>query len=259
MKRTARQLCYEVAAYKSKREAEAGMILSVVEIQAEYAKGASGATAKSCAISEGFVNDALLVYKLLENPDVSQVVDELEHRFGLESCLNSLVKLRIVSGRCEDVQSQRWVCEGLLDAVLRGQASNDSISKQALLGTANVPSLVDNLKFRRVALDYFMDVEMPKLGLDLEDVSKMREHLKTHRDYRETVNGVGDAPANSSWMASLKESSILGLRLLEAQCHKSVCFQTWGGQLLSNLFFLLRAFCLVFVSRTHRPWVLALR
>ena len=113
VKRTARQLCYEVAAYKAKREAEAGVILSIAEIQSEYAKGASAATAKSCAVTDSFVSDALLVYKLLENLDVSRVVDELEHRFGLELCLNSLVKLRIISGRCEDAQYQRWVCEDL--------------------------------------------------------------------------------------------------------------------------------------------------
>ena len=67
-------------------------------------------------------------------------------------------------------------------------------------------------------MDYSMDVEMPKLVLALEDTSNVREHLKTHRDYRETVSGVGDTPASSGWMASLRESSILGLRLLEAQC-----------------------------------------
>ena len=63
--------------------------------------------------------------KLLSDPEVNKALDKLEERFGLGSCLNSIVKLKLLIEKTEDVHSRRWAVNAIVDMVEASPASNE--------------------------------------------------------------------------------------------------------------------------------------
>lgn len=91
------------------------------------------------------------------------------------------------------------------------------VGRNYLYGTASSASAVDFIKFRRQAADFFLDVEFARLGFDLQDLKVIKDHLKDHEIYRQSVTSRPDSSEslNNQWQSSLKISGIKVLRLME--------------------------------------------
>ena len=91
------------------------------------------------------------------------------------------------------------------------------VGKSYLQGSPTAASAVDFIKFRRQAVDFFLEVELARQGFRLEDLQLVKQHLANVEIYRQTVTAKPDADGvvASQWQAGLKVSSIKALKLME--------------------------------------------
>jgi len=125
VKRTARQLCHEVHGFRERKQLETGEVYTNAKLQEKY-NDAKTAESSRKDIQENFVANCLSIHeKLLSDPEVNKALDKLEERFGLGSCLNSIVKLKLLIEKTEDVHSRRWAVNAIVDMVEASPASNE--------------------------------------------------------------------------------------------------------------------------------------
>ena len=117
VKRTARQLCWEVHGFKEKKQVETGEVISITKLQDLYSK-AKTAESNKTDIQDNFVSSALSIHeKLLADDQINKALDVLEERYSLGSCLNSLTKLKVIIEKTEDLQTRRWAINSIVDLV----------------------------------------------------------------------------------------------------------------------------------------------
>ncbi|CAJ1410687.1 unnamed protein product [Effrenium voratum] len=203
LKRSARQLAFEVTAFKNKKESEAGERLGVKEVQDIFrSKALMAKSSVKGDMADGFVKDCLFVYeKLLVDTTCNEVLDKLESKYGLESPLNSL---------------QQWILKVICDMVEGGALERETITKTYLAGTPTAASLVELLKLKRTVAHHFLQVEMPRSQFDTQDLAKIHSKIMTICSYRKYVTAANlEGPSEVQWRSSLKRSSMLVLRLIE--------------------------------------------
>ncbi|CAJ1437032.1 unnamed protein product [Effrenium voratum] len=95
--------------------------------------------------------------------------------------------------------------------------ADNFVGKSYLQGSPTAASAVDFIKFRRQAVDFFLEVELARQGFRLEDLQLVKQHLANVEIYRQTVTAKPDADGvvASQWQAGLKVSSIKALKLME--------------------------------------------
>ena len=74
------------------------------------------------------------------------------------------------------------------------------------------------IKWRKTAAEFFLDVELPRQGFNLEDLKSIKQHICNHDVYRTYVTAKPDADGavDNKWQAKLEQSSAKALRLVEA-------------------------------------------
>ncbi|CAJ1384953.1 unnamed protein product [Effrenium voratum] len=212
LKRSARQLAFEVTAFKNKKESEAGERLGVKEVQDIFrSKALMAKSSVKGDMADGFVKDCLFVYeKLLVDTTCNEVLDKLESKYGSESPLNSLQKLRVL------IEKAQWILKVICDMVEGGALERETITKTYLAGTPTAASLVELLKLKRTVAQHFLQVEMPRSQFDTQDLAKIHSKIMTICSYRKYVTAANlEGPSEVQWMSSLKRSSMLVLRLIE--------------------------------------------
>ena len=136
IRRTARQWAHELTLFKERKEAELGETLTIKKLAAIY-KDRMGKTAESTKSEMGhsdqFINDCLKVYeKLLTDKYINGKLDSLEKKFGLDSCLNNLAKLRIIVEKTGNLKERQWVIAWIEDALTAGGTppllTNDAVA-----------------------------------------------------------------------------------------------------------------------------------
>ncbi|CAJ1354075.1 unnamed protein product [Effrenium voratum] len=194
LKRSARQLAFEVTAFKNKKESEAGERLGVKEVQ-DIFRSKAHLMAKSSVkgdMADGFVKDCLFVYEKL------------------------LVKLRALIEKSENMETRQWILKVICDMVEGGGLERKTITKTYLAGTPTAASLVELLKLKRTVAHHFLQVEMPRSQFDTQDLAKIHSKIMTICSYRKYVTAANlEGPSEVQWMSSLKRSSMLVLRLIE--------------------------------------------
>ncbi|CAJ1392592.1 unnamed protein product, partial [Effrenium voratum] len=196
IKRSARQWAHEIMAFKERKEQELGEALTSKRLQMLFKDGSKHTEARSTKIETGadnFVADCQRVYeKLLTDNYCNAKLESLERQFGLESPLNSLLKLRVIIEKTSNVEQRRWVLGFFEDALSTGKLSCDAVGKSYLQGSPTAASAVDFIKFRRQAVDFFLEL--------------VKQHLANVEIYRQTVTAKPDADGvvASQWQAGLK-------------------------------------------------------
>ena len=93
---------------------------------AQIYKDRAGTTADSTKAEVGeksdqFISDCMRVYdKLLVDHYINKKLDNLERKFGLESCLNNLAKLRLIVEKTNNLAERQWVVAWIEDALTAG-------------------------------------------------------------------------------------------------------------------------------------------
>ena len=97
-------------------------------------------TAKTCTNVTGgifgewnFTAAGHVMRQLGSDPEVMSVIQTLESKYGLDSCLNSLAKLEKLATKPSGKAARRWIFQMLLDHLQHGLAENEDMSKKALL------------------------------------------------------------------------------------------------------------------------------
>ena len=183
LKRSARQLAFEVTAFKNKKESEG---LELRRCKTSSGPRPTSFMAKSFVkgdMADGFVKDCLFVYeKLLVDTTCNEVLDKLESKYGLESPLNSLQKLRRLIEKSENMETRpgnsaaiglsesaqlllfllcdhllrQWILKVICDMVEGGALERETITKTYLAGTPAAASLVELLKLKRTVAHHFL-------------------------------------------------------------------------------------------------------
>ena len=129
VKRTARQLCWEVHGFKERKQLETGEMISIAKLQDLYAK-AKTAESNKTEIQDSFVSSCLSIHeKLLADDEINRALDVLEEAYSLASCLNSLTKLKVIIEKTEDLQTRRWAINCIVDLVQSNALTNEQARK----------------------------------------------------------------------------------------------------------------------------------
>jgi hypothetical protein len=154
--------------------------------------------------------------KYCKVPQLMSLLQELEHMYGLQSCLNSLSKL-VKIGEKSESQEMRILCvEFLVDQIKAGNISNAAVTREFLTGSGahggRIPFL-QLCQFRH-RLKCFVLSELPRHKFVQSDLQEIAEALRTVKAFRtrvEALSGVADI----HWQGKMRPSSILALRLLQ--------------------------------------------
>ena len=178
----------------------------------------SEAASVKSIVTANMVMQAMSIHeKLLQNIRIVQVLENLERMYGLKSCLNSMVKLKTIIEKTETDEERAWIVECLEDGLLQRPPAlfNDSIGTTDLKGSASKLSLIELFKFKKVAYDYFLDLEAPRANFDLEHLKLSKEKCRDHKSYRAWCAPLTDTHVvDTTWQAKLKNSTQLLLKLL---------------------------------------------
>ena len=97
----------------------------MTKLQEQYSK-AKTAESNRTEIQDNFVASALSIHeKLFADPEVTKALDKLEDRYGLQSSLNSITKLKVVIEKTENSDARRWVMNGIVDMIESNALANE--------------------------------------------------------------------------------------------------------------------------------------
>ena len=130
---------------------------------AQIYKDRSGTMAESTKAelgekSDQFISDCLRVYdKLLVDDYINKKLDNLERKFGLESCLNNLAKLRLIVEKTNNLADRQWVVAWIEDALTAGGnpplLTNDAVMASDLV--LSLPSSSTNINIIIIIIRLF--------------------------------------------------------------------------------------------------------
>ena len=119
---------------------------------AQIYKDRAGTTADSTKAEVGeksdqFISDCMRVYdKLLVDHYINKKLDNLERKFGLESCLNNLAKLRLIVEKTNNLAERQWVVAWIEDALTAGGnpplLTNDAVMASDLVLSLPLPIII---------------------------------------------------------------------------------------------------------------------
>lgn len=218
MRRTARQWCHELAAYKRMIEESQGVTLSAKEVAVAFVEQGRLVKDSNEEFTPNFVLSALAVHEAIcMDTQIVACMESLEARFGLQSCLNSITKLQEVIRKAVLPEERKWFFAGLMDLIDDKKIRNEDVSKAVLTGGTHSAGLVQLLLLKRKLLFAFLNIECPKAGFDHQDMELIRNAMGSYESYRSSVSGrIGQPEPVMSWLGRLRESSLKVLRLLEA-------------------------------------------
>ena len=129
MKRTARQMCHELALFRKMQEDTYGRVMTAKEVAQEYMTHSRRVKGQDqdMEFSQGFVEAALKLYEVAcQDADLSAMITAMELKYGLGSCFNSVTRLSQIVQRCEDADARMWVFAGIVDAVEDKRIRNEA-------------------------------------------------------------------------------------------------------------------------------------
>lgn len=216
IKRTAFQRACEVHEFKV--NCEKGKAPSSPEaIAALYSTAAK--VKKNIDVS--WIRMCLTIFdKVCTNRDIAGVIDRLELKFGVESCLNSLTKLVKIIEKCETTAQRVLVFYAVEDAIDRKTASNAKFTREFLVGGGkeggNSVPFVPMVIFKWRLRTHLLTVEMPREKLDPKDVATITDMTSDYAAYRKFVDVIdSDVPADTTWIGAMAPSSVAALRLVQ--------------------------------------------
>ena len=215
VKRTAYQRACEVAAFKEGLDKQ-GLPCNHEAIAVAY-KESVKVSSKSVDISQ--IRECLSVYeRVCSSPELSAVMDRLEKRFGLESCLNSMNKLQKIIEKTDNHQQRKLVFEAIEDSIIRGIHSNSRFSREFLIGSASTKDSGSSIPFVAFVIlkwkikQHLLLIEMPREKLDIKELGIIGEKTKTY----EVNRACEDDSNDKTWVGAMMQSSVLAYRIIQA-------------------------------------------
>ena len=211
LKRTAVQRACEVSAFKANLD-KTKQPSTVDTIAKAYTDGA--VHKKDYGVP--FVRECLSVYdKICCNKDIMKILDNLEKKFGIDSCLNSMSKLQKVLEKCDSTQQRILVFTAIEDSITYNILPNTKFTREFLTGGAkdngsSIP-FVALVIFKWRIREQLLSIEMPKEKLDPKDLRVIAEKTDSYAKYRLEL----DEGADTTWIGAMQPSSALALRLLQ--------------------------------------------
>ena len=147
--------------------------------------------------------------QLGSDEEILAVIRVLESKYGLDSCLNSLVKLEKLATKPSGKAVRRWIFQMILDHLEHGLAANDDVSKKALIGDKHIVGFVVLFEWKMKLLSFICDTLM--LQAKISDTN--REAIKSK--CRDCPSMRQACDESLQWQASMSRSGQKALRFLQ--------------------------------------------
>lgn len=170
-------------------------------------------------IDVSWVRMCLNVYdKICSNPEITAVVDRLEKKFGIDSCLNSMTKLVKIAEKTDTLTQRVLVFHAIEDAIDRGIHNNTKFTREFLIGGGkeggNSVPFVTMVIFKWRIRNHLLTVEMPKEKMDPQDLQKITDMTADYATYRRYID-VENTSADTTWIGAMHPSSVSALRVIQ--------------------------------------------
>ena len=176
--------------------------------------------------------------QLGSDEEIMAVIRILETKYGLESCLNSLVKLEKLATKPSGKAARRWIFQMIMDHLEHGLAANDDISKKALIGDKHIAGLVVLFEWKMKVLSFICDTLMLQAKISDTDREAIKSKCRDCPSMRQACD------ENVQWQATMSRSGQEALRFLQDVVFfktfdnvlKGVCkAATWMFMVVGNL------------------------
>lgn len=147
--------------------------------------------------------------QLGSDEEIMAVIRILETKYGLESCLNSLVKLEKLATKPSGKAARRWIFQMIMDHLEHGLAANDDISKKALIGDKHVAGLVVLFEWKMKVLSFICDTLMLQAKISDTDREAIKSKCRDCPSMRQACD------ENVQWQATMSRSGQEALRFLQ--------------------------------------------
>lgn len=162
------------------------------------------------------VQQALVVYeKICKYPEITAVIDRLERKYGIKSCLNSMSKLAKIGERIDNHVERKLMFHAIEDSIARG-SPNSKFTRDFLVQPAGAGhiSFVQVTLFKWKVRHHLLTIEGPREKLSAKDLEKIAEATSSYDSYKAHVdNEVRDA--DRSWIGAMAPSSAMALRVIQ--------------------------------------------
>lgn len=221
--RTPVQRCYEVAAFRARKEAQTGFKPTVLEMVQEWSSNLNVSN-MSEKIDKDYIDVCLVIHdRLLSISAVRDTVLECEELFQKRTPFDSIYKLEVIARRAikrANVLNEDkaiWVARSLKDMVQNGDYTGAELSVRALSGKGQGGrGLVDLILYKLDIHGFLLHEWVEKLGLSQEAKDQLRCTMASHNTYRSKF-GFRQEPVDLTWMAHLTPAEKATFRLVEAQ------------------------------------------
>jgi hypothetical protein len=181
------------------------------------AKAYSDSVTSKKLIDVSFVRECLTVYeKVCLNPDITAVIDRLEQKYKIESCLNSLGKLQKIVEKCDTLQHRVLVFHAIEDSIERGINPNSKFTREFLTGGhkdsgSSIP-FVQLVIFRWRLRTHILTIEMPREKMNPQDIQRIADMTADYQKQR----AMDSDDADTTWIGAMSPSSVLAYRVIQA-------------------------------------------
>ena len=204
------QLIFEIAAFRSYYTKEHNKKLTLSEL-ADLWTAKVRHTGSDLQEKVGFswIEAGMKVYdRLLKEPELYEIIMDLQNRYSKNSCLNSIKNLEAISIKGKTLDERLWILRCVQDYLLSGTSNNEFGSR---LMTANKSGggpagMLDMFLCKLQMRDYFVDRWCSDKGFDGKSLSLLRD-LKSHSSFRERCGGGwAEGSTDVSWQGCRMEA-----------------------------------------------------
>ena len=193
-------------------DAEAAALVKTYPITTAKTSG----NANGAMFSEwNFTAAGHVMRQLGSDEEVLEVIRVLEGKHGLDSCLNSLIKLEKLATKPSGKAARRWIFQMILDHLEHGLAAHDDMSKKALLGDKHVAGFLVLWEWKMKLLSFICDTLMLQAKISDTDREAIKSKCRDCPSMRQACD------ESLQWQASMSRSGQDALRFLQVVFFKT--------------------------------------
>ncbi|CAE7918442.1 unnamed protein product, partial [Symbiodinium necroappetens] len=146
--------------------------------------------------------------RLLKEPELYEIIMDLQNRYSKNSCLNSIKNLEAISTKGKTMEERLWILRCVQDYLLSGTSNNEFGSRLMMANKSGggPAGMLDMFLCKLQMRDYFVDRWCSDKGFDGKSLSLLRD-LKSHSSFRERCGGGwAEGSTDVSWQGCRMEA-----------------------------------------------------
>ena len=203
------QLIFEVAAFRTYYTNEHNKKLTLQELADLWiAKVKDTGSQLQEKVGFSWIEAGMKVYdRMLKEPELYEIIMDLQNRYTKNSCLNSIKNLEAISIKGRTFEERLWILRCVQDYLLSGTSNSEFGSRLMTPSKSGggPAGMLDMFIAKLQMRDYFVDRWCSDKGFDGKSITMLRE-LRTHAEFRAKCGGGwAEQSADVSWQGCRME------------------------------------------------------